>query len=284
MIIACKIDSVQPCFCNLLHAIKYTSTQEEIRARELCSCVQKFQILCTLKPEDFCRIQACSSLIYINIYRYIHKDNIYIYILKKSSTKNTEVIARINFGEEEKMEQKNDKDSTNEKVANFIAEEQAKTAKTILAVDLGANTGWAISNEFGITSGSVSFKQDRFCGGGMRFLHFQKWLEQLPKVDVVYFEEVRRHLGVDAAHSYGGFLSHLTSWCEMRKTPYQGIPVGTIKRFITGKGNASKEEVITAIKALGNNPGCDNEADALALLHFAMQQVSSAIKISGGKR
>jgi Holliday junction resolvasome RuvABC endonuclease subunit len=156
--------------------------------------------------------------------------------------------------------------------------------KTILALDLGTTTGWAIKNEFGITSGSVSFKQDRFQGGGMRFLNFQRWLTQLPKVDVVYFEEVRRHLGVDAAHAYGGFLSHLTSWCEASKIPYQGIPVGTIKRFITGKGNASKLEVIEVIKALGYRPKDDNEADSLALLHLAMKEVSPAIKINEGAK
>ena len=150
---------------------------------------------------------------------------------------------------------------------------------TILAVDLGTTTGWAISNEFGITSGSMSFKQNRFEGGGMRYLHFQRWLGELPKMDIVYFEEVRRHLGVDAAHSYGGFLSHLTSWCEMYKTPYQGIPVGTIKRFIAGKGNATKLEVIEAVKALGHCPLDDNEADAIALLHLAMQANSSAKKM-----
>ena len=47
-------------------------------------------------------------------------------------------------------------------------------------------------------------------------------------------------LGTDAAHVYGGFLATLTSWCEQRAIAYQGVPVGTIKRFITGKGNADK--------------------------------------------
>ncbi len=177
------------------------------------------------------------------------------------------------------MKEINYEKNTNE----IVAEEKAKTRKAILALDLGTITGWAIRNELGITSGSVSFKQDRFQGGGMRFLNFQRWLGQLPKVDVVYFEEVRRHLGVDAAHAYGGFLSTLTSWCEMNQIPYQGIPVGTIKRFITGKGNASKEEVIGAVKTLGYTPIDDNEADALALLHLTVEDLSSAIKVSGEK-
>ena len=169
----------------------------------------------------------------------------------------------------------------NNKKENYFVEDKVKT---ILAVDLGTTTGWAIRNEFGIISGRMSFKPSRFEGGGMRYLHFQRWLNELPKVNIVYFEEVRRHLGVDSAHAYGGFLSHLTSWCEMNKIPYSGIPVGTIKRFITGKGNASKMVVIRAVEALGHNPIDDNEADALALLHLAMQEISSPKKILSGEK
>ncbi len=51
---------------------------------------------------------------------------------------------------------------------------------------------------------------------------------------------IRRHLGTDAAHCYGGFLAVLSAWCEENNIPYQGVNVKTIKRFITGKGNASK--------------------------------------------
>ena len=118
----------------------------------------------------------------------------------------------------------------------------------------------------------------------MRYLHFKHWLDALPKVAAVYFEEVRRHKGVDAAHAYGGFSIHLTAWCEQQHVPYQGMPVGTIKRFIAGKGNASKLEVIEAIKALGYAPIDDNEADALALLHLATSQNSAAKQTDGGAR
>lgn len=147
----------------------------------------------------------------------------------------------------------------------------------LLSLDLGTSTGWAIHNEYGrIVSGTASFKPRRFEGGGMRYLRFERWLNETRnisgRIDAVYFEEVRRHVGVDAAHAYGGFLAQLTAWCEHHSIPYEGVPVGTIKRFITGKGNASKDQVIAAVQALGHKPEDDNEADALALLHFAIEQ------------
>ena len=147
----------------------------------------------------------------------------------------------------------------------------------LLCLDLGTTTGWAVINHNShVMSGTMNFQQKRFEGGGMRYLRFQQWLEEMRAVmgniDAVYFEEVRRHLGVDAVHVYGGFLSTLTSWCEQHAIAYQGVGVGTIKKFITGKGNASKEAVIAAVQALGHNPEDDNEADAISLLHYACSQ------------
>ena len=147
---------------------------------------------------------------------------------------------------------------------------------TILALDLGTQTGWALASCDGsISSGSQSFKPQRFEGGGMRFLRFKRWLTDIKQcndgIDQVVFEEVRRHVGVDAAHAYGGFMGQLTAWCEHHQIPYEGVPVGTIKRHISGKGNASKDEVIRAVGELGFHVSDDNEADAIALLHLAMQ-------------
>ena len=91
-------------------------------------------------------------------------------------------------------------------------------------------------------------------------------------IGAVYVEEVRRHMGVDAAHVYGGLLATLTAWCEHHQIPYQGVPVGTIKKHATGRGNASKDEMIAAMRALGHAVTDDNEADALAILHWAIAQ------------
>ena len=82
---------------------------------------------------------------------------------------------------------------------------------------------------------------------------------------------MRRHAGTDAAHIYGGFLATLTAWCERESVAYQGVPVGTIKRFATGKGNAPKDAMIAAVRARGFSPADDNEADAIAILLWAIE-------------
>jgi Holliday junction resolvasome RuvABC endonuclease subunit len=100
--------------------------------------------------------------------------------------------------------------------------------------------------------------------------------ETVGGIGAAYFEEVRSHRGVAASHAYGGFLAHLTAWAEANKIPYRGVPVATIKRHVTGRGNADKDAVIAAVRALGFDPSDDNEADALALLDWALR--------SGGRR
>ncbi len=106
----------------------------------------------------------------------------------------------------------------------------------------------------------------------MRYLRFKRWLTELKRsvdeIDAVYFEEVRRHVGTNASHIYGGFLATLTAWCEHHQILYEGIPVGTIKKATTGKGNASKEEMIKVVCTKGHTPKDDNEADALAILYL----------------
>lgn len=146
-------------------------------------------------------------------------------------------------------------------------------AQTILCLDLGTKTGWAICGaDYHIISGIMNFQPRRFEGGGMRYLRFKQWLTEMKmtanEIDAVYFEEVRRHVDTNAAHIYGDLLSILTAWCDHHKIPYEGIPVGTIKKATTGKGNASKVKMIQAMHAKGHAPEDDNEADALAILYL----------------
>ena len=120
----------------------------------------------------------------------------------------------------------------------------------------GNTTGYAIAGaDGGITSGTAEFRLDRWQSGGMRFLRFKRWLTEIKHqaggFDLVVYEQVRRHAGVDASHPFGGWLAILTAWCDHHTIAYQGVPVGTIKRHVTGKGNADKAAVIAAIRARG---------------------------------
>ena len=148
--------------------------------------------------------------------------------------------------------------------------------RTLLALDLGTTPGWALHCADGlITSGTASFRNGRFDGGGMRYLRFTNWLGEMERLSgpiaAIWFEEVRRHAGTDAAHVYGGLMATLTAWAELRGVPYEGVPVGTIKRHATGKGNANKDAMIAAARARGFSPADDNEADAIAILLWAIE-------------
>lgn len=139
---------------------------------------------------------------------------------------------------------------------------------TRLALDLGTSTGWCVGTAGCHFSGTWSLKPGRFDGGGMRFVKFRQRLEEIRgayRVSIVSFEEVRRHKGTDAAHVYGGLLAILTAWCEEHGIPYEGVPVGEIKRAWTGKGNADKAAMMQAAFDRGYSPSDDNEADAIAI-------------------
>lgn len=124
-----------------------------------------------------------------------------------------------------------------------------------------------------IISGTASFKPGRYDGGGMRYLRFSRWLDEIAEEGIasIWFEEVRRHAATDAAHVYGGLMATLTAWAELRGIPYAGVPVGTIKRHATGKGNANKDAMIAAARERGFSPSDDNEADAIAILLWAVE-------------
>jgi Holliday junction resolvasome RuvABC endonuclease subunit len=156
--------------------------------------------------------------------------------------------------------------------------EAAAPMTIILALDLGTTTGWACGEAKAPAHGTWDLKPSRYDGGGMRFVKFRNRIHELHiamKFDLVFYEEVRRHAGTDAAHVYGGLLGQLTEWCERNFIPYQGVPVGVIKKYMTGKGNAGKAAMVAAVQAQGYVVKDDNEADALALFLWRRDQQMS---------
>ena len=149
---------------------------------------------------------------------------------------------------------------------------------TILSLDLGTTTGWALSSKGEIRSGSVCFKDTPFDSKDSKYTKFRRWLENQKAHfgidEIVYETVIMLHKGSSAAHTYGGFMATVQMFGDHYSIPYEGVSVGTIKKFATGKGNANKSDVIKAIKTRGHKVKDDNEADALALLYWRLAQES----------
>ena len=142
------------------------------------------------------------------------------------------------------------------------------SARVLLAIDPGTACGWALRGAAGVVASGVwNLRGGRYEGGGMRFLRLRGFLDAAfaaTPFQEVAFEEVRRHMGVDAAHIYGGVVATLSAFCEEKKIPYQGIHWATVKKLATGKGNADKAAMLEAARRQwpGHEFVDDNEADA----------------------
>lgn len=146
----------------------------------------------------------------------------------------------------------------------------------ILALDLGTRMGWAMMADGRIKSGTAHFAPGKLQGPGARYLKLRSWLADTKysagqSFDLVVVERVINHVSAHSAHVYGGMLAHVQAWCEHHQMPLEEFSPGTIKKFATGKGNATKDEMIQSAKDAGYHPQDDNEADAIALLRMTIR-------------
>ncbi len=150
----------------------------------------------------------------------------------------------------------------------------------VMALDLGTQCGWAVATRDGkFTSGSDCFDPARCGGPGKRWLAFREFLTARAReaggIQAVYFEDVKQPFVSNlSARTYCGMLAILEAWAAANNIPLHGVGVGTIKKHATGKGNAKKPDMIAAAQARGVRVTDDNEADAVALLAYALEQES----------
>ena len=163
--------------------------------------------------------------------------------------------------------------------------------KHILALDLGTIMGWALNNGNDTRWGHFDLKPTTYESDGMRYVYFQKRLNELfiNKIDLLVYEEVHGHLGKAAARVYAGYLAIMQAHCAGLPEPvnYTGVKVHTLKTYATGRGNAGKAAMIDAATKMVRKQGyavghaelvsrtnpigmTDDEADAICLLNYAM--------------
>lgn len=148
----------------------------------------------------------------------------------------------------------------------------------ILALDLGTKTGYAIRSRDGrIIHGTEAFTPRASWTPGQKWQRYRAWLSKIiaeEAVNLIVFEDVKAHGkgAVLAAHAYGGFRAMLEMVADGHRVRLLPVGVGTIKKHWTGKGNANKDAMLAQAKARGFRPETDNDADALAILHWAVEQ------------
>lgn len=152
----------------------------------------------------------------------------------------------------------------------------------ILALDLGAKTGWALRRRDAVLlHGTKDFTPRASWAPGQKWQRFRAWLSATVmhhNITQIAFEDVKRHGPgqVLAAHAYGGYRAMLEMVADQHNVHLVPVGVGTIKKHWTGKGTADKAAMLAQAKARGFRPETDNDADALAILSWAVAQERAA--------
>lgn len=161
-----------------------------------------------------------------------------------------------------------------------------------LALDLGTKCGQATNSSTGILASTwrlasdTQLKKARTVSPGLRdrdprMVEFQRLLRQaLPHVERVVWEDVEFSTSTAQTQLWASFRGVL--WAELEAFPTLRrltVPVGTLKKFATGSGNADKDEMRAALKAgIARNRLAvlslvddldDNAIDAIWLNHYA---------------
>jgi crossover junction endodeoxyribonuclease RuvC len=140
--------------------------------------------------------------------------------------------------------------------------------KRVLAIDPGANFGWAIRLPKKVMFGTEHF--DQFAGvDGRAHAKFDDWLGRFlyaSKPEIIV-SEAPIFRGVNSEYLYG-FSSILQMHAFRMNIPTYRVNLMTIKASVAGHGHADKERMIAAMRELGYDPGDEHQADALAILTF----------------
>lgn len=155
----------------------------------------------------------------------------------------------------------------------------------ILALDPANNCGWAVNICGGVyISGVWRLDAKRDESKGSALLRFRGKLAETKQLmngfDLVVFEAAR-----NAAPKMQGALVHqakiqgvLEAWCAENSIEYRGYSPSEIKKHATGSGNAKKAQMLEAAKArYGYQGDSDDEADAICLLHLAIEEYSAFV-------
>lgn len=140
-----------------------------------------------------------------------------------------------------------------------------------VAFDLGANMGYCIRYRNGnFQSGCIDLNKKTDETKYTKLNKFEDWLEHhhdLIHFKQIYYERVDFAQHTYAAQAHGALKGKLNGFAEKNDIPIKGFAVSTIKKKLTGRGNATKQGMIMyAEQYVGKEIWDDNEADAIGVM------------------
>lgn len=154
--------------------------------------------------------------------------------------------------------------------------------RAILGLDPGTVTGWALHLPSRLVkSGTVTLPNipvDASARGKKprslwEFLDARN--KQAGGLHAVYFELSQfqaRGTGPLSLMDRGALYEIIRLWAFLPGIPTFGVAPQTIKKFVTGSGNAKKNDVKFAVEAWGFDPKSYDEADAIGVLSYGLEQ------------
>lgn len=144
----------------------------------------------------------------------------------------------------------------------------------ILALDIATTTGWACGKGNNLSYGHLIVAQcDNLSDKFFRFYNLmEKFIEiKTPEVIVIERPFIR---GYASTYWLCGACAIAEMVAASRRIPVIKFSPTTIKKFTTGNGRASKEDMMKAIKKRGFKPEIHDEADAIGLHLYTQSQLT----------
>ena len=145
----------------------------------------------------------------------------------------------------------------------------------IIAFDLGANFAWA-RNTNPLKAGSFVMKGPRAHRQGQLLTYLNSLFSLAFNIEAVVYETPFAR-GRDATRSLWGIAGIIEACATNANIACVDVAVPTIKKFATGDGRASKEEMIKAAKKFGYKGDNEHEADAVCLLKYAEKNLEHVV-------
>jgi hypothetical protein len=145
----------------------------------------------------------------------------------------------------------------------------------ILALDFGEHLGWATSyGNDKIASGVSYMGHEKNNVAAIRYLNFKVWLYAWggePLIDHIVYE-LPLNINKRTKELCINFAGIVQTYLHNVNGKYEEIPPKSMKKWLCGTGNASKEDVMKEVsQRIKRQISNEHEADAIALLLYTMK-------------